>query len=767
MKVNPSPPHSFAFLLFWGFFVFSFLTLRGQEPTIERPPNIILIMADDLGTEAVGCYGGTSYKTPILDELARTGVQFSHAHAYPLCTPTRVSLMTGKYNFRNWKAFGILDPEATTFGHLMQDQGYQTCMVGKWQLQSYDPPGYPGGHLRRNTGMKVEDAGFDEYCMWHTAHTEDKGSRYPDPLIYQNGQFLQNTNGKYGPDVFTDYLLDFIDRNQDEPFFAYYPMALTHGPFLPTPDSEVWSDKTKRHVGGDHYFGDMVEYTDKLMGRIMAKLEENGIREHTLFIFYSDNGTHQRLSSRMGDQVIQGGKGLNIDAGTRVPLIVNWKGTISEGITSDAMIAPSDFLPTLFEAIARPMPKNLHTDGQSFLGALTGETTSRRDWVFIDHNPRPGKGKENIVPHRFVKGKRYKLYADGRFYDVESDRLEQHPIEPDTPELQSLHQHYEQILDSLRRYRTFGYLEKLDPAFDEIVPPTTKIEIIAQGFTWSEGPVWVPDQQCLLFSDVPRNVVYKWTEADGLSTFLKPSGYTGTKPRSGGKGSNGLALDNEGRLLLCRHGDREIARLGSSITEPQPVFISLATHYQGKRLHSPNDLAVDSKGNIYFTDPDFGIDRDLLPAAKELDFQGVFKLETNGNLSLLTKSLNKPNGIALSPDEKTLYVANSQPAHWMAYDLSAAGILSNERLLFDGSKLVEESVSKQAPDGLAIDPKGNIFATGPDGVLVFTPAGKHLGTIRTNKRTSNCTFNEDHTVLYVTCDDYVLRVVLGYKLGFD
>ncbi|MEM6632422.1 MAG: sulfatase-like hydrolase/transferase [Bacteroidota bacterium] len=745
---------------------FNLLTaLWGQEPTIERPPNIILVMADDLGTEALGCYGGTSYATPVLDKLAQTGIQFTHAYAYPLCTPTRVSLMTGKYNFRNWKAFGILSPDEKTFGHLMQEQGYATCMVGKWQLQSYDPPGYPGGHLRRDRGMRVEESGFDEYCMWHTAHTEDKGSRYPDPLIYQNGKFLDHTNGLYGPDVFTDYLLSFIERYRDEPFFAYYPMALTHNPFVPTPDSEIWEDKSMRHVERDTYFKDMVEYTDKLMGRIIQKLEETGIREETLFIFYSDNGTHQRLSSRMGEKLIQGGKGLNIDAGTRVPLIINYQGKGLGGKKSEEMIAPSDFIPTLFDAIGRPIPTDFFSDGQSFFEAMQQEESNRRDWVFIDHNPRPGWDKENFIPHRFVKGKQYKLYADGRFYDVVADKLEERPIEPTTTEQKDLHQRYQHILDSLRRYRTFGYLESLEPEFDELVPPNTKIEVLAEGFTWSEGPVWVPEQQCLLFSDVPRNIIYKWTETEGVSTFLKPSGYTGNKPRGGGKGSNGLALDNTGKLLLCRHGDREIARLASSIVEPHPVFQSLATSFKGNRLNSPNDLICDREGNIYFTDPDFGIDKDLLPQSKELDFQGVFRLSPSGDLSLLTQSLEKPNGIALSPDEKTLYVANSQPAYWVAYDLLPDGTLSNERQLLKGEALVEKSLSKQAPDGMAVDRQGNIFATGPDGILVISPEGKHLGTIRTNKRTSNCTFNEDYTVLYVTCDDYLLRIVLGYKVG--
>lgn len=725
-------------------------------------------MVDDLGSEAVGCYGGTSYQTPVLDQMAKEGAKFNHAYAYPLCTPTRVSLMTGKYNFRNWKAFGILDPEEQTFGHLMQEAGYETCMVGKWQLQSYDPIGYPGGHLRRNTGMKVEDAGFKEYCMWHTAHTEDKGSRFPDPLIYQNGDFLKNTNGKYGPDIFVDYLNDFVKRHKDEPFFVYYPMALTHNPFLPTPDSKEWQDPTLRHKEDTKFFKDMVEYTDKLMGKIITNLEELGIRENTMIIFYSDNGTHKKLQSNIGSKVVKGGKGDPTDAGTRIPLIISWKDHIKSGLVLEEMVAPPDFIPTIFDAIHQPLPSTFQTDGESFYPNLLGETNERRDWVFIDHDPRPGWDKENFVPQRFVKGDRYKLYDDGRFYDIKQDELEERPllIKKLDKEQSFLQKKYNKILDSLRRYPTMGYLEVLDPAFSEIVPPHTKIEIIAKGFDWSEGPVWVEDQQCLLFSDVPRNVVYKWTDTDGIEVFLKPSGYTGTKPRKGGKGSNGLTLDHKGRLILCRHGDREVARLTTSIKDPHPLFASLVNNYQGKKLNSPNDLTIDSKGIIYFTDPDFGMDRDLLPEGKELGFQGVYRLSPQGELTLLTKSLDKPNGIALSLDEKTLYVANSIPPKWMAYDLDAEGNVSNERVFFDAAELVEQSISKQKPDGLKVDAKGNLFATGPDGVLVFSPEGKHLGTIKTDKHTSNCAFNADKTVLYVTCDDYILRVILGYKVGF-
>ena len=759
---NDEPKFRFCILLLGMLFANQ---VPAQEPTIERPPNIILVMADDLGTEAVGCYGGTSYATPVLDAMADNGVRFNHAYSYPLCTPTRVSLMTGKYNFRNWKAFGILDPAEKTFGHHLQEQGFKTCMVGKWQLQSYDPPGYPGGELRRNTGMRVEDAGFDEYCMWHTGHTEDKGSRFADPVIYQNGSFLQNTHGKYGPDIYTDYLLDFIDRHADEPFFAYFPMALTHNPFVPTPDSEEWQDPTLRMKQDTKYFGDMVEYTDKIMGRILDKLKATGLEEETLVIFYSDNGTHQKLNSRMGDQVIWGGKGKEIDAGTRVPLIVQWKGKTARGLVSEAMIAPSDFLPTIFEAIARPMPTRIQTDGESFIGSLQGKGGNRRNWVLIDHDPRPGWDKENFVARRFIRGPQYKLYDDGRFYEPDKDLLEEKPIVTLTNEQQLVHDRYQQLLDSLRRYRTFGHIKRLDPAMDKIAMPHTAIEVIAEGFTWSEGCVWVPQEQCVLFSDVPRNIIYKWTDANGLSQFLKPAGYTGAKPRKGGKGTNGLTIDNNGKLLLCRQGDREIARLAAGYRQPVPAFESLATHWEGKRLSSPNDLCVDQAGNIYFTDPAFGLDR-ADPQARELDFNGVYRLAADGGLNLLTDALPTPNGIALSPDNKVLYVVNSRPPQLMAYDLATDGRVTNERVFFDFGELYENSLSRQAPDGMTVNSQGILFVAGPDGVIILSPQGRHLGTIWTGKRTSNCDLNEDETVLYVTCDDYLLRVILGYKLGF-
>lgn len=312
---------------------------------------------------------------------------------------------------------------------------------------------------------------------------------------------------------------------------------------------------------------------------------------------------------------------------------------------------------------------------------------------------------------------------------------------------------------SQKTFPTLGYLEVLDPLFDEIVPAKTKIEVIASGHTWTEGPVWLPYQKCLVFSDVPRNIAYKWTEAEGEEEFLNPSGYTGTKPRRGGKGSNGLTLDNEGNLILCQSGDRVISRLISSFDLSPAVFDTLADQYDGEKFNSPNDLVVDKKGNIYFTDPNYGLNKEESDA-KEMDYQGVFCVNLKGEVTLITKSWPTPNGIGISPDGKTLYIANSVPSQLIALDLQEDGSATNERVIFDATELWEKSIAKQRPDGMAVNKDGIIFLTGPDGVLLFSPAGKHLGSIKTDKKTSNCTFNEDETVLYVTCDDLVLRVKL-------
>lgn len=390
-------------------------------------PNIVLMMADDLGYECLSCYGSTSYRTPNLDRLAGSGIRFTHAYAQPLCTPTRTQLMTGRYTYRNWKAFGVMDPKETTFGHHMGRAGYRTCITGKWQLYSYNPPDFEPEW--RGKGMTPQQSGFDEYYLWHDRHTEEKGSRYGDPTVNVNGKLQRNLTGQYGEDIFADYAMKFMERNREKPFFVYYPMALTHGPFMPTPRSKAWAAGQRLKAGTEN-FRDMVEYMDEVVGRVVGHLDRLRLREKTLVLFYSDNGTDRNITSMLGDRAVKGGKGYTTDAGTRVPMIANWTGVTPRGQVVDDLIDSTDFLPTIAEAGGYDLPRNQVFDGQSFLPQLRGQRGRPRDWVFWHYDPRPGHDKEPYRLVRFARTKRYKLYEDGRLFDVAADVLERNPLPP-------------------------------------------------------------------------------------------------------------------------------------------------------------------------------------------------------------------------------------------------------------------------------------------------------------------------------------------------
>jgi gluconolactonase len=310
------------------------------------------------------------------------------------------------------------------------------------------------------------------------------------------------------------------------------------------------------------------------------------------------------------------------------------------------------------------------------------------------------------------------------------------------------------------KYPTLGQIDLYDARLLQVLDTAAVIEVLGEGFDWSEGPVWVPAIQSLLFNDIPPNKLMQWKEGEGVTTYLTPAGYTGHIEREGEPGANGLFLDPQGRLVLCQHGDRRIARLDAPLDQPEPKFVTVVDNYQGKRLNSPNDLAYDSKGNLYFTDPPYGLQQGMEDPAKEIPFQGVYRLDTAGNLTLLTDKMTRPNGIELSPDEKTLYVANSDPekAVWMAYGLDETGKITSERVLYDATELVGKEDEKGLPDGMVVDPAGRIFATGPGGVWIFTPDGTALGKIRTGEATANCTFGEDGKSLFMTADMYLLRV---------
>jgi gluconolactonase len=318
--------------------------------------------------------------------------------------------------------------------------------------------------------------------------------------------------------------------------------------------------------------------------------------------------------------------------------------------------------------------------------------------------------------------------------------------------------------------RPTGKIERLDPRLDAIVAADARVEQVAEGLMWTEGPVWFRDGNFLLFSDIPRNSVYKWSEADGLELFLKPSGYTGDVPRGGESGSNGLAIDADGRLVLCQHGDRRIARVDAPLSARsanethEAKFATVADKWEGKRFNSPNDLVIHSNGAIYFTDPPYGLLKGGDLSTQEIDFNGVYRVSPAGDVMLATREMTKPNGLALSPDEKTLYVgqSDSDAPLWRAFDIHADGSLGKGRVVFNAKKLAEAG-RKGSPDGIKVDANGNLLATGPGGVLVLTPEGEHLGTIMTGDVVSNCAFGDDGSTLYMTSNHAVCRVKLKTK----
>lgn len=310
--------------------------------------------------------------------------------------------------------------------------------------------------------------------------------------------------------------------------------------------------------------------------------------------------------------------------------------------------------------------------------------------------------------------------------------------------------------------RTVGSFERVDPRFDELVPADAKLEVLAEGFEWTEGPVWSKSEGYLLFSDIPRNTIYRWDEENGLRVYIRPAGYSGAEPPGFELGTNGLLFDAEGRLVACDHGNRQIVRFDTT----NFTRTTLADRYEGKRLNSPNDAVFRSNGDLYFTDPPYGLRGLNDSPLKELPYNGVYRLSADGELTLLTDELSFPNGIAFSPDEKTLYVANSDPnrAIWMAYDVNDDGTISNGRVFFDATPWVKAG-RRGAPDGMKVDRSGNLFATGPGGLVVLSPDGTHLGTFVTGQATSNCAFGDDGSTLYITADNLLLRVRLNTR-GF-
>ncbi len=301
---------------------------------------------------------------------------------------------------------------------------------------------------------------------------------------------------------------------------------------------------------------------------------------------------------------------------------------------------------------------------------------------------------------------------------------------------------------------TMGEVVRLDPRLDQLIGADAVIEKIASGFDWAEGPVWQSTEKRLLFSDIPKNMIWQWSAGGGLKPFLKPSGYTGTEKRGGESGCNGLTLNAEGKLTLCQHGDRRIARLN----DDGKTFTTLADRYEGQRFNSPNDLVYGPHGDLYFTDPPYGLEKGADDPKREMNYCGVFRLSKEGKVTLLTKELTRPNGLGFSPDHKTLYVAVSDPAKaiWMAYAMKDDGTLGEGKVFYDVTKDVGKM--KGLPDGMKLDVQGNLFATGPGGVWVFTPKAEVLGRIDPGCATANCAWGEDGSTLFMTADKSLCRI---------
>ena len=407
--------------------------------TDVNDPSVVVIMADDVGYESFGSYGSTQYETPRLDEIAAVGTRFTRAYSKPVCTPTRVAIMTGKSNVRNYRDGGVLLPSECTFADLFSEAGYATAIAGKWQLHGWDSA-YTGSDAGR---------GFDTYCLWHTTLVERKASRYWEPKIECDGAIIETDADDYGPDIFVDFLEDFIETNQRRPFLAYYPMVLPHIPYGLPPGAQCENDNDKQCI-----FEKMVNRVDHNVGRIYDKLDTLGLLDNTVLLFTSDNGAQRAIVSQLGERTIYGDKKLPTDGGTRVPLIAHVPGNpAGAGRVVDDLVDLVDVMATIAEAAGLDNPDCSSLDGVSFWPQLQGNLGQPRQWIYTYYFPEPYVDSFDLLTMHtevsYAHDKQLKLYSTGELFDYAADPLELYPLAEGDPDHAAARTKLQAVLDSM------------------------------------------------------------------------------------------------------------------------------------------------------------------------------------------------------------------------------------------------------------------------------------------------------------------------------
>ena len=397
-------------------FIFSLIIIVSCNINDISKPNVILIMADDIGYEALSINGANDIKTPVLDSLARNGINFKNAYSQPLCTPSRVKIMTGKPNYENYEYFTYLNPKEKTFGNLFQDNGYKTLVAGKWQLNGVQ------FKLDDYTDLKRPYTfGFDSYMLWWLA---ERGSRFANPVLVNNEKKIDTSIDDYGPEIVSDYIVDFINEHSNSPFFIYYPMMLVHDPFLPTPNSKDWENEQNRlNSNNPEYFSEMVSYMDSTVGKIINTLKNNNIDDNTIIIFLGDNGTDRKVFTKNNNVLVKGSKGLTNKYGTNVPLIISWSKLKKIKNEQTPLVDLIDFYST-FEDLLNVEKKT--SNGVSLLPLLLGENFDERKYITTYYNPMWGSLYKNRAV--YIQNKKYKLYKSGSFYNYQLDPEEMYPL---------------------------------------------------------------------------------------------------------------------------------------------------------------------------------------------------------------------------------------------------------------------------------------------------------------------------------------------------